>query len=56
MNSIAENLNGAVENCRTLLWHKDLRARTLRKAQRGACGILICSPHSLAGNSDRRIG
>lgn len=45
MNSMAENLNGAVENCRTLLWCKDLRARTLRKAQNKRCGFAIGSPH-----------
>lgn len=45
MNSMAENMNGAVENCRTLLRCKDLRARTRRKAQDSGCGIPIGSPH-----------
>jgi hypothetical protein len=45
MNSKAEKLNGAVENCRTLLWHKGLHALTLRKAHHGTYGIAIGSPH-----------
>jgi hypothetical protein len=41
VNSMAEKLNGAVENCAKLLWRNGLRTRTSRKAHHGACGIQI---------------